>query len=436
MFASSRLPAGSVARRRTVAAGAALLLTGGALAVGLNAANAAQPGHGQKGRPGHGAMATATPSSAADSDVASVVEAAQTFLATLGDDQLAEAQQEMTEENATAWSNLPCGGTCRPGVAFGDLDDDQLASAKNVLTLALGTGEDTGYAQASQLWLADDLLASDGGGGMPGGSAPTGTDVPTDLPTETPTETPTATATSTETATATASPTATGEATDDVYSNGYGSGRYYLAFLGEPTADGTWMLHFGGHHLAINLTYKNGEVTGTTPFFIGLEPTSWTADDGTEYAPMDDMHQGMLDMLNGLTEEETADAELGDSFSDVLLGPGSDGEFPSAKQGLAVSELTAEQQELVLEAMKPWVSVAADADAAELLEQYREELDETYVGWSGGTGLDTHADYVRIDGPGVWIEFVCQNGVVYSDQIHYHTVYRDHTHDYGGELSF
>jgi hypothetical protein len=43
---------------------------------------------------------------------------------------------------------------------------------------------------------------------------------------------------------------------------------------------------------------------------------------------------------------------------------------------------------------------------------------------------------VRIDGPGVWIEFVCQNGIVYQGQIHYHTVYRDHTRDYGGEFTF
>ncbi|MCX4459892.1 DUF3500 domain-containing protein [Streptomyces sp. NBC_01340] len=36
----------------------------------------------------------------------------------------------------------------------------------------------------------------------------------------------------------------------------------------------------------------------------------------------------------------------------------------------------------------------------------------------------------------MWVEFVCQNGVVYRDQIHYHTVYRDHTSDYGSEFTF
>ena len=43
---------------------------------------------------------------------------------------------------------------------------------------------------------------------------------------------------------------------------------------------------------------------------------------------------------------------------------------------------------------------------------------------------------MRIDVPSVWIEFVCQNGAVFNNAIHYRIIYRDHTRDYGGELSF
>ena len=44
--------------------------------------------------------------------------------------------------------------------------------------------------------------------------------------------------------------------------------------------------------------------------------------------------------------------------------------------------------------------------------------------------LDDRGDYVRIDGPHVWIEFACQG----SD--HYHTIWRDRATDYGAEFSF
>lgn len=148
------------------------------------------------------------------------------------------------------------------------------------------------------------------------------------------------------------------------------------------------------------------------------------------------MRDGLLDMLDSLSSSQLSEAQLSASYSDVLVGPGEDGDFPETKEGLAVSELSDDQQELVLNAIAPWVEVADDTSAASVLSAYESELDETYIAYSGGTGLDATGNYVRIDGPGVWIEFVCQNGLVYQNQIHYHTVFRDHDTDYGGEFSF
>ncbi|MEU1182888.1 DUF3500 domain-containing protein [Streptomyces sp. NPDC005820] len=352
-------------------AGAALLF--GAVYVNANAASV-------PGGPSAGGAATAKASSAASSAAASdVVTAADTFLDTLDDDQQSSVLLDFTQANATAWSNLPCGSTCRVGIAFSSLSDTQLTAAKAVIEAATGTGTKTGYDQITQILAADDYL---------GESA-----------------------------------------------SGYGSGNYYLAFLGTPSTDGTWQLHFGGHHLALNLTYKDGEVEGSTPYFVGVEPTSWT-EDGTSYAPMSGMYDAMSAMVAGLSTDELTQAKLSESFSDVLLGPDDDGDFPTTKEGLKVGELTDDQQELVLNAIEPWVDVADDTAAASVLSTYESELDETYISYSGSTDLSAQGDYVRIDGPGVWIEFVCQDGVVYSDQIHYHTVYRDHTTDYGGEFSF
>ncbi|MCI3274919.1 DUF3500 domain-containing protein [Streptomyces cylindrosporus] len=313
-----------------------------------------------------------------DATVSDVVTAANTFLNTLSTSQKSKVLLSFTKANATAWSNLPCGSTCRVGIQFSTLSSTQLAAAKAVVQAATGTGSGTGYDQVSKILAADDVL---------GQSA-----------------------------------------------SGYGSGNYYLAFLGTPSTSGTWQLHFGGHHLAVNLTYKNGAVEGTTPYFVGVEPTSWTSG-GTTYAPLSGMRNAMLAMLGGLSSSQLAQAKLSTSYSDVLLGPGKDGQFPTTKQGLAVSGLSSTQQALVLAAITPWVKVADDTTSASLLSTYQSELSGTYISYSGSSALSSQGDYVRIDGPGVWIEFVCQNGVVYSG-VHYHTVYRDHTRDYGGEFSF
>ncbi|WP_406334729.1 DUF3500 domain-containing protein [Streptomyces sp. NBC_00203] len=360
-----------------------------------------------------------------------VVSAANAFLNTLDADQQAEVLLDLTEENATAWSNLPCGSSCRPGIELGSLTDTQLAAAQQLLKVATGTGKGSGYDQITQIIKADDVLASV----QATSSAGTGP-APSDAASSTASADPSATASASSTATDAPTGTPPSGGTGGGGSFGYGSGLYYMAFLGTPSADGTWQLHFGGHHLAVDLTYKKGKVAGASPFFIGVEPTSWTADDGTTYTPLEEQRNGMLALTGSLSTEQLATAKLSGTYNDVLLGPGEDGQFPETKEGIKVSELSPKQQKLVLKAIYPWVSNVDDATAKKLMKTYAHELNETYVGYSGGTALDTQGDYVRIDGPGVWVEFVCQNGLVIQGKVHYHTVYRDHTRDYGSEFSF
>ncbi len=321
-----------------------------------------------------GASDSASPRTSFSAGAVGVVLAADALLATLDDQQKEALVLDFTAAHASAWDPLPC-PTCRVGIPFTELSDEQVTAAKAVLKAALGSGTGIGYDQAMQILLADDELGAEVGG--------------------------------------------------------YSSANYYLAFLGTPASTGTWQLHFGGHHLAVNVTYVDGAVAGTTPFFIGVEPTSWTADDGTPYAPLDRMRDGMLALTGSLTEGQLAQAKLSESYTEVLMGPSQDGKFPQSKQGLAVSELSEDQHALVVDAMKPWVSVVDDATAENLLSSHQSELDETYISYRGTTGLTRHGDYVRIDGPSVWIEFVCQIGAIYP-QIHYHTLYRDRARDHGG----
>jgi hypothetical protein len=335
--------------------------------------------------PGSAPATSSGPSSPAGTSAAEdsgVVQAADALLATLDDDEEEQVLLDFTDANAGAWSYWPCGSSCRVGIPLGELSDEQVTAAKAVLRAALGTGAGTGYDQVMQILSADDVLGAEVG-------------------------------------------------RDD---SGYSSADYYLAFLGAPAMTGTWQLHFGGHHLAVNITYVDGAVAGATPSFIGVEPTSWTAEDGTVHAPLDRMREGMLAVTGSLTEDQLARAKLAQSHTEVVMGPGQDGQFPRTKEGLPVSELSADQQALVMAAMTPWVSVVHDATAGDLLSVYRSELAGTYLSYTGRTGLTAHGDYVRIDGPSVWIEFVCQGAEVFAGQVHYHTVYRDHARDHGGAL--
>jgi Protein of unknown function (DUF3500) len=58
------------------------------------------------------------------------------------------------------------------------------------------------------------------------------------------------------------------------------------------------------------------------------------------------------------------------------------------------------------------------------------ELDLVKASYSGSTNVAAAGDYVRIDGPRIWIEFCAQGGD------HYHATWRNRMTDYGAEFSF
>lgn len=95
-----------------------------------------------------------------------------------------------------------------------------------------------------------------------------------------------------------------------------------------------------------NIAY-NGAKVSVTPFFVGVEPQSFTTDSATQtglsgtYAPLETKRNAMYSLLNSLSAVQLATAKLSQSFDDVLLGPGQDAksDFPT-QQGIAYSALT------------------------------------------------------------------------------------------------
>jgi hypothetical protein len=319
------------------------------------------------------------------SSVEDVVNAANAFKALLTSSQISTLQKTFTNALAQNWSNLPCGANCRNGIQFGTLTSAQLDAAKAVIQAAAGTAETEGYSEFIQLITADSLLGTTAG-------------------------------------------------------SNYSKDIYFLSFLNNPSTTGAWMLQYGGHHFAVNIAFNNGQVIGATPIFEGVEPITWT--NGLATTTLGNEHAAMTAMLASLTTSQLSTARLSSTFSDVVLGPNQDGKFPATKVGLACNTLTSAQQALVMAAMDPWLNDVDSTTAATLRAIYQSELSGTYIAYTGnGTSgsassfLNANTNYVRIDGPSVWIEFVCQTGVVFRSQIHYHTVWRDHTRDYGNYLS-
>src|SRR5467141_2267529 len=141
--------------------------------------------------------------------------AANAFLATLSDAERAKCTFGFTSSQRTGWANLPTGIFQRNGLRFGDVTPRQRDAALALVAAALSR---EGYKKVTDIMNGDEVLRNAGGGrtgGRQGGAGGAG---------------------------------------------GRGSGvrfgldEYYIALLGAPSATAPWMIQFGGHHLAINVT--------------------------------------------------------------------------------------------------------------------------------------------------------------------------------------
>ncbi|RTQ53738.1 DUF3500 domain-containing protein [Hymenobacter gummosus] len=47
--------------------------------------------------------------------------------------------------------------------------------------------------------------------------------------------------------------------------------------------------------------------------------------------------------------------------------------------------------------------------------------------------MTAESDYLRLDGPSLWLEYSSQPGRDFVGRVHPHSVWRDRTTDYGGQ---
>ena len=317
-------------------------------------------------------------------EIEKVVSLANAFKSSLTADQVKILQLGWSKTDAAKWSNFPQAFSHpqRVGIGFSQLDTTQIKAAKALMAYVLDDKTlNEGFDETEGIQAADNLIST-----LPG--------------------------------------------RDKIF----GSGNYYIAFLGEPSTTTLWELQFGGHHLAFSNTYKEGNLIGMTPSFRGVEPVTPIEANGRHYQPMEQERIAFQNILDHLSESERNTAKLSDTFSDILLGPGKDNVFPSTKQGLRVGLLSKEKQALVLQAIGLYVKDLKSTDADKLLATYANELTDTYIAFSGTNTFEQVGDYIRIDGPRVWIEYNAQpSRDIKTLPTHPHSIWRDRRSDYGGQ---
>jgi hypothetical protein len=314
-----------------------------------------------------------------DTDIANTVKMAEAFKATLSSTQATSLQDTYNKSHAQKWSNLPEAlYRGRVGLQSSTFSTAQWTAFYDLLKASTSTTSNEGNQEYIGILAADDYLNSIGGG------------------------------------------------------SDYGSGNYYVAFIGTPSTTGLWCLQIGGHHGTIIYTYNGGKMTGGTPSFRSTEPFPSYVWKNVTYQPIAQELNALSAMLKGLSATELTTAKRSTAQNDLILGPGKDSKFPTTKIGIKVGDLTQTKKDLVLAAIKTYTDDLDDKAAAAVYAKYKADIDNTYISYTGTSDMTSKGDFVLIDGPNVWIEFSMQGGIIVRNANHPHSVWRDRTGDYGG----
>ena len=210
----------------------------------------------------------------------------------------------------------------------------------------------------------------------------------------------------------------------------FGEDLYYFSIMGTPSEKTPWMLQFGGHHLALNITI-DGARGVLTPSLTGAQPALYTLN-GKTVRPLGRESDKAFALLQTLDETQKKKAILSYQLADLVLGPGQDGRV-IAPEGLKATEMTEKQRAMMLDVMSEWANIVHEDAAKVRMAQLKADLSETYFAWSGPVTVKPGSNitaYYRIQGPHVVIEYAPQT-LGGDPALHVHAMYRDPTNDYG-----
>jgi hypothetical protein len=316
-----------------------------------------------------------------------IATAANAFLSTLDENQRRKVLYEFDDDSQRArWSNFPIAMSARGGISLREMTPAQRSAAMALLSSVLSK---PGFEKVQQIMEGDEVNQVNSGnrGGPPGSAGAM-----------------------------------------------FGKQLYFFSILGSPSEKDPWMLQFGGHHLALNITIA-GERGVLTPTLTGAQPAIFTLN-GKTVRPLKGESDKAIALLNALDEKQRGQAILGYRVSDLVLGPGQDGKTIQP-EGLEAASMNPQQRAMLLDLISEWSGIVHESAGAARIAEIKAVLDDAWFAWSGPTTVASGSNvtaYYRIQAPNLVIEYAPQT-LGGDPALHIHTMYRDPTNDYGRKLA-
>ncbi|KAJ9613221.1 hypothetical protein H2200_003163 [Cladophialophora chaetospira] len=225
---------------------------------------------------------------------------------------------------------------------------------------------------------------------------------------------------------------------------------YNFVLFGAPSTTAPWGFSFYGHHLCLNIFLYRTQII-ISPWFTGAEPN--IIDEGP-YKGTRILHEEErlgLQLMQSLSSELQVKAQVYKQMRDPAMPEGRwnhddqrhlCGAYRDNRivpyEGIIVSSLSSEQQELVTGILNQYLLYLPLKARTIRLAECEALYDETYFSWIGSFENDSPF-YFRIQSPVVLVEFDHHSGVFLTNKepakFHIHTLLRTpNAGDYGMAL--
>jgi hypothetical protein len=202
---------------------------------------------------------------------------------------------------------------------------------------------------------------------------------------------------------------------------------YAFAIFGEPGGTAPWAWQVGGHHIGLHFTLVGDGLIGAVPLFLGSRPA--VMHDGTRILAEEEELPRAL--LRSLDSGQRAEAIVSATAPDDLLSDRFRYANPfTPPSGLAFAQMSGEQRDQLVRVVRHHIERATDEVSGTEWRAIEDGgLDAITFAWAGGEESG-QGHYYAIKGPTFLVEYDnTQQGAN-----HIHSVWRDFTNDWGGDL--
>jgi len=205
---------------------------------------------------------------------------------------------------------------------------------------------------------------------------------------------------------------------------------YFFTFFGEPDAKGAWGWRYEGHHCSQNWTTVNGQSIGSSPQFFGANPAEVREGPmkGTRVlAAEEDLGRSLV---KSLTPALRTEAVINPAAPDDILTSNQRKAAIQEDKGVAYSQLSKEQQGMLMALIEEYLSAQPRAQALRRLDKIKHAgFDPIKFAWMGGLEKGER-HYYRVQGSTFLIEY----DNTQNNANHIHCVWRDFNGDWGEDL--